>query len=250
MVVLRTRDEIEKMKRPNQVVAKILNELVGLCRPGVSTFELEEKSRELVEKYKVKSAFYQYRGYPDYLCASLNEEVVHGIPSKQKVLKEGDIISLDFGVIDNGFYGDAALTAPVGKISDALKKLLAVGSEALGRAIEQCRPGNYLSDIARAVQTAAEDNGFSVVRDFVGHGIGRNLHEDPQVPNFGIPKPNVRLREGMVLALEPMLNMGTWRVKILDDGWTVVTEDGQPSAHFEHTVAVTGNGPLVLSRAN
>jgi len=175
---------------------------------------------------------------------------VHGIPSRKKVLKEGDIISLDFGVIDHGFYGDAALTAPVGKISDTLEKLLEVGREALRRAIAQCRPGKYLSDIAREVQTLAEANGFSVVRDFVGHGIGRNLHEEPQVPNFGIPRPNVRLREGMVLALEPMLNLGTWRVKILEDGWTVVTEDGQPSAHFEHTVAVTENGPLVLSRVN
>ncbi len=250
MVVLRTMSEIEKMKRPNRIVAEILAELKELCRPGRTTFELEERSRELVEKYQVKSAFHQYRGYPDYLCASVNEEVVHGIPSRKKVLREGDIISLDFGVIDDGFYGDAAFTVEVGQVEPAVKKMVEVTKESLSRAIAQCRVGNHLSDIAQAVQTWVESNGFSVVRDFVGHGIGRNLHEDPQVPNFGIPKPNLKLREGMVLALEPMVNLGTWRVRILDDGWTVVTEDGKPSAHFEHTVAITEKGPLVLSRVN
>jgi len=250
MVVLRTMMEIEKMKRPNRIVAEILAELKELCRPGKSTLALEERSRELVAKFKVQPAFHQYRGYPDYLCASVNQEVVHGIPSPEKILRQGDIISLDFGVIDQGFYGDAALTVEVGKVSPQIKKLVEVASESLFRAIGQCRPGNHLSDIAQAVQTWVEANGFSVVRDFVGHGIGTNLHEDPQVPNFGIPKPNLRLREGMVLALEPMVNLGTWKVKTLDDGWTVVTEDGKPSAHFEHTVAITNNGPLVLSQVN
>lgn len=250
MVVLKTPEEIEKMKRPNQIVAGILAELKAICRPGVSTMDLEERSRELTEKFKVKPAFFKYRGYPSYLCASVNEEVVHGIPSRQRILKDGDIISLDFGVIDQGFYGDAALTVEVGKVSEQLKKLLKVSQEALGKAVEQCRPGAHLSDIAQTVQSLAEGNGFSVVRDFVGHGVGRALHEDPQVPNFGVPKPNLKLREGMVLALEPMINIGTWRVKVLSDGWTVVTEDGKPSAHFEHSVAVTGNGPLVLSRLN
>ena len=250
MVVLKTPEEIEKMKRPNQIVAEILDELKSMCRSGISTMDLEERSRELTGKFKVKPAFYKYRGYPSYLCASVNEVVVHGIPRKEKVLRDGDIISLDFGVIDEGFYGDAAITVEIGKVPEPVKKLLEVGQEALANAVEQCRPGAHLSDIAQAVQSLAEGSGFSVVRDFVGHGVGRALHEDPQVPNFGIPKPNLKLREGMVLALEPMINMGTWRVKVLDDGWTVVTEDSKPSAHFEHSVAVTGSGPLVLSRLN
>jgi len=250
MVVLKTKEEIEQMKKPNQIVAEILKELKELCRPGASTMDLEDKARELTAKCKVKPAFYQYRGYPAYLCASVNEEVVHGIPRKDKILKEGDIVSLDFGVIDQGFVGDAAVTVAVGKVSDQVKKLLKVTKEALTMAVDRCRPGERLSDIAHAVQTLAENNGFSVVRDFVGHGVGRSMHEDPQVPNFGMPRPNLRLREGMVLALEPMINIGTWRVKVLDDGWTVVTEDGKPSAHFEHSVAVTDKGPLVLSRLN
>ncbi len=250
MVILKTEQEIEKMKRPNRIVAEILQELAQHCKPGTSTWELEERARQLVERYKVKPAFYKYRGYPCYLCASVNEEVVHGIPSKEKILKEGDIISLDFGVVADGFYGDAAITVKVGKVKPEVDKLVEVTKEALRRAVEQCRVGNRLSDIAQAVQGWVESNGFSVVRDFVGHGIGRNLHEDPQVPNFGIPKPNIRLREGMVLALEPMVNMGTWEVMILGDGWTVVTADRKPSAHFEHTVAITSKGPLVLSLAN
>jgi len=212
--------------------------------------DLEERSRELTAKNKVKAAFYQYRGYPAYLCASVNEEVVHGIPRKDKVLKDGDIISLDFGVVDQGFVGDAAITVEVGKVSEQVRKLVSITKESLDRAVDQCRPGKHLSDIAQAVQTLAEDNGFSVVRDFVGHGVGRAMHEDPQVPNFGTPRPNLKLREGMVLALEPMVNLGAWRVKILDDGWTVVTEDGKPSAHFEHSVAITSDGPLVLSKRN
>jgi len=250
MVVLKTRQEMEQMKRPNQIVAEILDELSGMVRPGLSTMDLEERSRELTFKFKVKPAFYNYRGYPAYLCASVNEEVVHGIPRKDKVLKEGDVVSLDFGVIDQGFVGDAAVTVKVGGVSAPVAKLLEVTREALDQAVEQCRPGRHLSDIAHAVQSLAEANGFSVVRDFVGHGVGRAMHEDPQVPNFGTPRPNLKLREGMVLALEPMVNMGTWRVKVLDDGWTVVTEDGKPSAHFEHSVAVTSAGPLVLSQRN
>ena len=250
MVVLKTRQEIEQMKKPNKIVAEVLDELARMVKPGISTMDLEEKSRELTLKFKVKPAFYNYRGYPAYLCASVNEEVVHGIPKKGRVLKDGDIISLDFGVIDEGFVGDAAITVEVGRVPEPVKKLLEVTREALDQAIEQCRPGMHLSDIARAVQSLAETNGFSVVRDFVGHGVGRSMHEDPQVPNFGTPRPNLKLREGMVLALEPMVNMGTWRVKILDDGWTVVTEDGKPSAHFEHSVAITSEGPMVLSQRN
>ena len=250
MIVLKTPEEIEKMKKANQIVAEILSRLSELCQPGVSTWELEEHTRLLVERYRVKPAFYQYRGYPCYLCASVNEEVVHGIPDPKKILKEGDIISLDFGVVADGFYGDAALTVKVGKVSKKVEKLVEATKEALRRAVEQCRVGNRLSDIAQAVQGWVESQGFSVVRDFVGHGIGRNLHEDPQVPNFGIPKPNYLLREGMVLALEPMVNMGTWQVEVLDDGWTVVTLDRKPSAHFEHSVAITKKGPIVLSLTN
>jgi len=250
MVVLKTSEEIEQMKKPNRIVAEILEELAGMCRPGVSTMELEERARKLTHQYKVKPAFYQYRGYPAYLCVSVNEEVVHGIPRRDKLLKDGDIVSLDFGVVDQGFVGDAALTVQVGQVSEPVKKLLEVTRQALDQAVEKCRPGLHLADIAHAVQSLAEANGFSVVRDFVGHGVGRAMHEDPQVPNFGTPRPNLKLREGMVLALEPMVNMGTWRVKVLDDGWTVVTEDGKPSAHFEHSVAITANGPLVLSQRN
>jgi len=250
MVVLKTEDEIKRMDRANKIVREILNELALLSKPGVSTFQLEERARELVEKNRVKPGFYQYRGYPAYLCASRNEEVVHGIPSKEKILKSGDNLSLDFGVIDDGFYGDAAITVGIGEISAEMKRLIEVTKEALNRAVEQCQPGKRLSDIAQAVQGWVENNGFSVVRDFVGHGVGRNLHEDPQVPNFGVPKPNPKLRPGMVLALEPMVNMGGWQVKILDDGWTVVTQDGKPSAHFEYSVAITEKGPLILGNSN
>jgi len=248
MVVLKTEDEIQRMDRANKIVREILNELALLCKPELSTLELEERARELVEKHKVKPAFYQYRGYPAYLCASVNEEVVHGIPSKEKILQSGDNLSLDFGVIDDGFYGDSAITVGIGKISPEMEKLIEVTKQALTRAVEQCKPGKRLSDIAQAVQGWVEDNGFSVVRDFVGHGVGRSLHEDPQVPNFGVPKPNTKLRTGMVLALEPMVNMGGWQVRVLDDGWTVVTQDGKPSAHFEYSVAITEQGPVILGK--
>jgi len=203
-------------------------------------------AEEYIKRHGGIPAFKGYRGYPRSLCVSVNEEVVHGIPGKRK-LKEGDIVSLDLGVLMDGYYGDAAITVPVGKVSELAKKLIKVTEEALYRGIEMARPGNRLSDISHAIQTHVEKAGFSVVREFVGHGIGKQLHEEPQVPNFGPPNRGPRLEPGMVLAIEPMVNTGTWEVRILPNGWTVVTADGGLSAHFEHTVAITDNGPEILS---
>jgi len=203
-------------------------------------------AEEYIKRHGGIPAFKGYRGYPRSLCVSVNEEVVHGIPGKRR-LKEGDIVSLDLGVLMDGYYGDAAITVPVGKVSELAKKLIKVTEEALYRGIEMARPGNRLSDISHAIQTHVEKAGFSVVREFVGHGIGKQLHEEPQVPNFGPPNRGPRLEPGMVLAIEPMVNTGTWEVRILPNGWTVVTADGGLSAHFEHTVAITDNGPEILS---
>ncbi len=248
MIILKSQAEIEKMRKADLKVAEILEGLKDMSRPGITTMELEEKAREMTAKSGGKPAFFGYRGYPYYLCVSVNEEVVHGMPSGERRLKEGDIVSLDFGLVYDGFYGDAAISFGIGKISDQATRLLKVTEEALRRAIEAVHVNNRLSDIARAVESHAKANGFSVVRQFVGHGIGRSLHEEPQVPNFGNPNPDFRLREGMVLALEPMINAGSWEVKVTDNGWTAVTVDGSLSAHFEHSVAVTANGPDVLSR--
>lgn len=248
MIELKNPGEIEKMRRANQLVAEILQEILAMIKPGVSTMELETQARELLKHTGARSAFFGYRGFPCYLCTSINEEVVHGIPSPRRVLQEGDIISLDFGVELEGWFGDAAVSVGVGRISPEAEKLLRVTREALGRAIAAMRVGNRLSDIARAVQGHVESHGFSVVQQFVGHGIGRAMHEEPQVPNFGKPHPDYRLREGMVLALEPMVNVGGPEVEIAADGWTARTVDGSLSAHFEHSVAVTADGPEVLSR--
>jgi methionyl aminopeptidase len=250
MIILKSRNEIEKMRVADRKVAETLQELKQISRPGITTMELEEKARHLTEKSGAKPAFFGYRGYPYYLCVSINEEVVHGMPSKKRELKEGDIVSLDFGLTYEGFCGDAAISFGVGKITDQAAKLLRVTEEALARAVEACQVDKRLSDIAHAVQSHAEANDFSVVRQFVGHGIGRAMHEEPQVPNYGTPHPDFRLREGMVLALEPMITIGTWEVKVVDNGWTAVTLDGSLSAHFEHSVAITANGPDVLSKAN
>ena len=248
MIELKNPAELEKMRRANQVVAETLQEIRAMIRPGVSTMELEEKARELLNKTRARSAFQGYRGFPCCLCTSINEEVVHGIPSSHRVLKEGDLLSLDFGVELDGWFGDAAVSVGVGRLSPEAGKLLRVTREALARAIAAMQVGNRLSDIARAVQGHVESHGFSVVQRFVGHGIGRAMHEEPQVPNFGKPRPDYRLREGMVLALEPMVNVGGPEVEIEKDGWTARTADGSLSAHFEHSVAVTGKGPEVLSR--
>jgi len=247
MVILKSRQEIEKMRQSNVLVAVILEELKKKIKPGVKTIELDRLSEELALKKGARPAFKGYRGYPYSLCTSVNSEVVHGMPSERE-LKEGDIVSLDFGILRGGYYGDAAVTLPVGEITPAAKRLLRVTEEALYRGIEEVRAGNRIGDVSAAIQGHVEAAGFSVVRDLVGHGIGKSLHEDPQVPNYGTSGRGIELKSGMVFAIEPMVNEGTYRVDILRDGWTVVTADGKLSAHFEHSVAVTDNGPDILSR--
>jgi len=224
-----------------------LNELKEKVKPGIATIELDVIASELARKKGVSPAFKGYRGYPFSLCTSVNFEVVHGLPS-DRVLVEGDIISLDFGVYYKGYYGDAAVTVPVGNVSPEAARLMEVTEEGLYDGIKEARAGNRLGDISAAVQRRVEAAGFSVVRDFVGHGIGKNLHEEPQIPNYGIRGRGVELKAGMVLAIEPMVNEGTHKVRILPDGWTVVTEDVKLSAHFEHSVAITDNGPDILSK--
>jgi len=249
MVILKLPDEIERARASSQIVAEVLNKLRDKVKPGVTTNELDKFAEEVARKRGAKPAFKGYRGYPYSLCTSVNEEVVHGMPS-ERILIEGDIISLDFGVFYNGFFGDAAITLPVGKITDTARKLIDVTEQSLYVGIEQAKKGNRLGDISSSVQQTVESPGFSVVRDFVGHGIGRNLHEDPQIPNYGKKGRGIELKSGMILAIEPMVNQGSYKVKILEDGWTVVTEDGMLSAHFEHSVAITDNGPEILSKLN
>jgi len=224
----------------------ILDELRKLVKPGVTTIELDQFAEKLIRNHDCTPAFKGYRNYPACLCASVNDQIVHGIPSTRKLL-EGDILSLDLGVKLDGFYGDAAITVPVGEISAESQKLITITEQALYFGIEKARSGNRLSDISHVIQTWVENHGFSVVRDFVGHGIGKNLHEEPQIPNFGKPGFGPRLRKGMVFALEPMVNVGSHQVSVLDDGWTAVTTDGSLSAHFEHTIAVTDDSPIILS---
>jgi len=246
VIVCKSPAEIERMRVANALVADVLAELAALVKPGVTTAELDAAAEKMVRAAGAEPAFKGYRGYPATLCASVNEQVVHGIPSA-RALAEGDIISLDMGVKLNGFFGDSAITVPVGRVSDDVHRLLKVTRLALDGAIEKVRVGGRVSDIGHAVQQFVEANGFSVVREFVGHGIGSSLHEDPQIANYGEPGRGPRLAEGMVLAIEPMVNMGRSAVKVLADGWTAVTRDGSLSAHFEHTVAVTKDGPDVLT---
>ncbi len=246
MIILGTPEEIEKMRRVCRVVADTLGGLRQLVVPGAKTRELDQYAEDSLRSRGVEPAFKGYRGFPGTICASRNEVVVHGIPSDE-VLRKGDVISVDLGGIMDGYYGDSAVTIPVGDISAEAKRLLDVASLSLERGIEQARPGNRLYDISWAIQSCAEEGGFSVVRDYVGHGIGRNLHEDPQVPNFGKAGSGPRLRAGMVIAIEPMVNEGTWEVDLRDDGWTVVTADRKLSAHFEHTVAIGESGPDILT---
>jgi len=246
MVILKSPREIDKIGRSNQMVAEILEKLKGEIAPGIDTLALDRMAEALALEKKAVPAFKGYRGFPFSLCASVNEQVVHGFPSGS-ALKEGDILSIDFGVFHDGYYGDAAITVPVGRISDAAQRLLRVTREALFLGIEQAVAGNRLSDISHAVQSHVEEAGFSVVRKFVGHGIGKDLHEDPQIPNYGKPGVGIRLKPGMVFAIEPMVNAGGYDVETLDDGWTAVTKDRSLSAHFEHTIAITENGPVVLS---
>lgn len=247
MIILKSLPEIEKMRKSNAIVAAILEELRKKIRPGVKTIELDRLSEDLALKKGARPAFKGYRGYPYSLCTSVNSEVVHGMPSERE-LKEGDIVSLDFGILNDGYYGDAAVTVPVGEITSGARKLLKITEEALYRGIAEVKAGNRIGDISSAIQGHVEAAGYSVVRDLVGHGIGKSLHEDPQVPNYGSGGRGIELKPGMVFAIEPMVNEGTYRVEILRDGWTVVTADGKLSAHFEHSVAITENGPVILSR--
>ncbi len=237
------------MREAGKAVARILKSIEDIIAPGIVTMELEELANKKCKEMGVKPAFKGYRGYPYALCISVNEQVVHGFPSKRR-LKKGDIVSLDFGVIKNGYYGDAALTVPVGEVERPLLRLLEVTEKALYKGLSAIKPGGRVSDISHAIQQFVEGHGYSVVRRFVGHGIGRNLHEDPQIPNFGPPGQGEVLKEGMTLAVEPMVNMGGEEVEILKDGWTAVTKDGSFSAHFEHTVVVTSNGYEILTDMN
>jgi methionyl aminopeptidase len=246
VIVCKSPTEIEKMREANQLVARILDELAAMVAPGMTTAVLDAAAEAKVRAAGAEPAFKGYRGYPSTLCASVNEQVVHGIPNGRP-LESGDIVSLDMGVKLNGYYGDSAITVPVGTVSDEVARLLQVTQEALEKGISQVRVGARISDIGHAIQAHVESHGFAVVREFVGHGIGAALHEEPQIANYGEPGRGPRLAEGMTLAIEPMVNMGRPAVKVLADGWTAVTKDGSLSAHFEHTVAVTKDGPLVMT---
>lgn len=246
MIILKSPQEIDRMRGAGRVVAEILAILAEKTRVGITTLELNEIAEREAKKSKVQTAFKGYCGYPFSLCCSLNDQVVHGMPNGRE-LRDGDILSIDFGVIRDGYFGDAAVTLAVGVISRNAQKLIDVTRESLQKAVAAAQTGNRLSDISHAVQSHVEMFGFSVVRDFVGHGIGKNLHESPQIPNYGPPGKGVKLKPGMVLAIEPMINEKGYAVKVLDDGWTAVTVDGGLSAHFEHTVAITDNGPEILT---
>lgn len=247
MIILKSETEVSKIQAACRIVAETLEILRERVKPGITTGELDQIAEEQILARGGKPAFKGYRDFPATLCVSVNQEVVHGIPSSRRVLASGDIVGLDLGAIRDGFYGDAAITVPVGAISEEVRRLIQVTEASLYKGIEQAVPGNRLSDISHAVQSWVEKAGFSVVRDFVGHGIGRNLHEEPQVPNYGEPGKGPRLKTGMVLALEPMVNMGKYEVRVLNDRWTVVTSDGSFSAHFEHTISITDNGPVILT---
>jgi len=247
MILVKSPREVEVMRHAGAVVGRFFEEVRPLILPGVSTWDLEQFADRFIARNGVRTAFKGYMGYPAHLCASINEEVVHGIPSRDRIVREGDILSIDFGIVRDGFYGDAAKTFPVGEVDGVSSRLLAVTERSLAEGIDAVRPGNRLGDVSAAVQAAVEAEGFSVVRDFVGHGIGTSLHEDPQIPNFGKRGVGPKLLPGMILAIEPMVNAGGWPVEVLDDGWTVVTRDRSRSAHFEHTVAVTEDGFSILS---
>jgi methionyl aminopeptidase len=248
MINCKSHAELEKMRRSGQIVRQVLETVKAMVAPGVSTMDLERVAEEKIKELGAKPAFKGYYDYPCVLCTSVNNEIIHGIPSEKRILKDGDIVSIDCGVVLDGYYGDSAITVPVGKtLAAELKKLLDVTETSLRKGIEEVRLGKTVGDVGAAVQEYVEANGFSVVRDFVGHGIGTRLHEEPQVPNYGVRGHGTRLREGMVLAIEPMVNIGKPGTRTLADKWTAVTEDGSFSAHFEHTVAVTRNGPLVLT---
>lgn len=247
MIILKSEQEIAYMRDAGRVVAGALAELKKAVRPDVTTAFLDQIAEDYVIKAGAKPAFKGYHGFPATICASINEEVVHGIPGLRK-LKSGDTVSIDVGAVINGYNGDAAITLPVGEIDHEIKRLLEVSEQSLYAGIAKATPDHRLTDVSHAIQSYAESHGYSVVRDYVGHGIGRSMHEDPQVPNFGIPSRGPRLKPGMTLAIEPMINMGTYEVETLADGWTVVTRDRKRSAHFEHTIAITPEGPEILTK--
>jgi methionyl aminopeptidase len=251
MIMLKSREEIDRMRAASGIVAEVLAEVRSRVRPGVTTAELDALAEELTIKKGARPAFKGYtvagRVFPASICISINDEVVHGIPSARRVLREGDIVGLDFGVCHQGYFGDAAMTVPVGRVRAEAVRLMDVTSRALAAGIEAIRPGGHVADISAAIQDTVETAGYSLVREFVGHGIGRSLHEDPQVPNFRTGGRGVRLQEGLVLAIEPMVNAGRPEVYVKEDGWTAATRDGALSAHFEHSVAVTAEGPYILS---
>ena len=247
MVTIKSQEEIKKMKRASHMVAQVLSKIKEIIRPGLSTLDLDRLAEDEIKKAGGIPAFKGYLGYQATLCTSINEEVVHGIPSAKRILKEGDIIGVDCGAIYEGYYGDSAFTFPVGKVDSKAKRLLEVGEESLKRGIAQMIPEKRLYDIGAAIQSYVEAEGYSVVRDYVGHGIGTKLHEEPQVPNFGEPNTGFRLKPGMIFAVEPMVNEGTQEVKLLADGWTVITKDRKLSVHFEHTILITENGPEILT---
>jgi methionyl aminopeptidase len=244
--VYKTKEEIDLIRESSLLVAKTHGVIAGLIKPGVTTLELDKIAEQFIRDNKAVPAFKGYGGFPNTLCMSPNSEVVHGIPNN-KPLKNGDIISVDCGVLKNNFYGDSAYTYMVGEVDDETKKLLKITKESLYKGIEQAKVGNRLGEISFAIQQKAHSFNYGVVRELIGHGVGRDLHEEPQVPNYGSRGRGIQLKEGLVLAIEPMINMGTRKVRFLDDGWSVVTQDGKPSAHFEHTVAIMKSGPEVLS---
>ena len=248
MIALRSKREIAKLKAANRMVAEVLQLVKKNISPEVTTAALDKIAEDEIKRQGARPAFKGYAGFPATLCTSINYEIVHGIPSKKRKLKEGDIISIDVGVCLEGYYGDAAITVPVGVVSNVAKKLIQVTEAALGKAIECAYPGERLYTLSHSVQKYAEEHGYSVVRDFVGHGIGTELHEPPQIPNYGKPGTGLILKAGMVLAIEPMINQGGYAVQVLEDGWTAVTRDRKLSAHFEHTIAITAAGPEILSQ--
>jgi methionyl aminopeptidase len=248
VIVIKSKSEIAAMREAGRIVAQTLEALREKAKPGVTTADLDTFAHEFVSKHKAYPTFKGYRGFPASICVAINDQVVHGIPSKKVVLKEGDIIAIDVGATLNGFVGDAAITLGVGKVSDRAKRLMEVTEGALWAAIDQARAGKYLEDISGAIQDHAESHGYAVVREYVGHGVGRQMHEEPQIPNYRQGKRGPKLKPGMTLAIEPMINEGVWETRTLRDKWTVVTQDGKLSAHFEHTVAVTEGEPEILTR--
>ncbi len=246
-IVCKSAGEIEKMRRSGHIVRQVLNMVSAMVAPGLSTMDLERAAEKKIRELGAKPAFKGYYDYPCVLCTSINHEVVHGIPSETRLLAAGDIVSIDCGVVLDGYYGDAAVTVPVGEIGEAVRTLVRVTEESLHKGIAAAQVGGRVGDIGAAVQEHVEAAGFSVVREFVGHGIGTKLHEDPQVPNYGLRDQGLKLKEGMVIAIEPMVNAGEASVRVLEDKWTAVTQDGKPSAHFEHCVAITKDGPVILT---